>query len=45
MVAGFAWPWKSKKDRNEFDIEIGQTQLRWNSVIADWIASSKALEK
>jgi DUF2075 family protein len=45
MVAGFAWPWKSKKDRNEFDIEIGQTQLRWNSVIADWIASSKALEE
>ena len=45
MVAGFAWPWKSKKDRNQFDIEIGQTQLRWNSVIADWIASSKALEE
>jgi DUF2075 family protein len=45
MVAGFAWPWKSKKDRNEFDIEIGQTQLRWNSVIADWIASRKALEE
>ena len=45
MVAGFAWPWKSKKDRDEFDIEIGQTQLRWNSVIADWIASSKALEE
>jgi DUF2075 family protein len=45
MVAGFAWPWKSKKDKNEFDIEIGQVQLRWNSVIADWIASSKALEE
>ncbi|TVY41025.1 Uncharacterized protein LSUB1_G001695 [Lachnellula subtilissima] len=45
MVAGFAFPWKSKKDRNEFDIEIGQTQLRWNSVIADWISSSKALEE
>jgi DUF2075 family protein len=45
MVAGFAWPWKSRKDRSEFDIEIGQTQLRWNSVIADWIASSKALEE
>jgi DUF2075 family protein len=45
MVAGFAWPWKSKKDRNKFDIEIGQTQLRWNSVNADWVASSKALEE
>ncbi|KAG4438153.1 hypothetical protein IFR05_006364 [Cadophora sp. M221] len=45
MVAGFAWPWKSKKDKSEFDIEIGQTQLRWNSVTADWIASSKALEE
>lgn len=45
MIAGFAWPWKSKKNRNEFDIEIGETRLRWNSVIADWIASSKALEE
>lgn len=47
MVAGFAWPWKSRlrKNRNEIDIEIGQTQLRWNSATTDWIASSKALEE
>ncbi|EHL00102.1 hypothetical protein M7I_3979 [Glarea lozoyensis 74030] len=45
MVAGFAWPWNSKKDKNKFDIEIDETQLRWNSVIADWISSRKALEE
>ena len=45
MVAGYAWEWKTKKDRNAFDIEIGQTRLRWNSTPTDWIASSNALEE
>jgi len=44
MVAGFAWKW-SKKDKNAFDIEIGQTRLRWNSTQTDWIASNNALEE
>ena len=45
MVAGFAWKWKSNKDKDAFDIEIGETQLRWNSTSTDWIASSNALEE
>lgn len=45
MVAGYAWEWKTKKDKNAFDIEIGQTQLRWNSTPTDWIASNNALEE
>lgn len=45
MVAGYAWEWKSKRDRSAFDIEIGQTRLRWNSTPTDWIASSNALEE
>ena len=45
MVAGYAWEWKTKKDRDAFDIEIGQTRLRWNSTPTDWIASSNALEE
>ncbi|KAH7357110.1 hypothetical protein BKA65DRAFT_474902 [Rhexocercosporidium sp. MPI-PUGE-AT-0058] len=40
-----AEPWRSRKDKNNFDIEIGTTQLRWNNVDTDWIASSKALEE
>jgi len=34
-----------QKDKNAFDIEIGQTRLRWNSTLTDWIASSNALEE
>ena len=45
MVAGYAWEWKTKKDKNAFDIEIGETRLRWNSTPTDWIASKNALEE
>jgi len=45
MVAGYAWEWKTRKDKNAFDIEIGETRLRWNSTPTDWVASSNALEE
>jgi uncharacterized protein len=45
MVAGYAWEWRSKGDRNAFDIEIGQTRLRWNGTTTDWIASANALDE
>lgn len=37
LVAGFAWPWISKKNKHEMDIEIDGLQLRWNSTAKDWI--------
>ena len=45
MVAGYAWEWKSKKDPEAFDIEIGETRLRWNSTSLDWIGSRNSLEE
>lgn len=42
LVAGFAWPWKSKKDKSLFDIQIQDKHLRWNSVLDDWVGSSKS---
>lgn len=45
MVAGYAWEWRTKRVNTAFDIEIGQTRLRWNSTPTDWIASSNALEE
>ena len=45
MVAGFAWKW-TKTDKNAFDIQIGQTRLRWNSADSTYsISSNKALEE
>jgi DUF2075 family protein len=45
MVAGYAWPWRSKRDASAFDIEIGDYRARWNSTPRDWIASAGALEE
>ncbi|KAH7265895.1 hypothetical protein B0J15DRAFT_579857 [Fusarium solani] len=45
MVAGYAWEWRTKRDRTAFDIVIGHTQLRWNSTPTDWMSSRNALEE
>ncbi|PFV12832.1 AAA family ATPase, partial [Bacillus cereus] len=37
LLAGYAWKWRSRKDRSAFDIEIGDVHLRWNSTDKDWI--------
>ncbi len=37
IVAGYSWPWTSKKDNEAFDIEIDGVSLRWNSTNTDWI--------
>lgn len=42
LVAGYAWPWKSKKNRDASDIEIDGLQLQWNSTQVDWVASARS---
>jgi len=37
LIAGYAWPWKSKTNKNEIDIEHDGVELRWNSTAEDWI--------
>lgn len=43
MIAGYAWPWISKKDESLFDIEIESRKLKWNSTNSDWINSSNSV--
>jgi DUF2075 family protein len=45
MVAGYAWPWVSKKQRERFDIAIDGEQFRWNSAAKDWINSPGAVNE
>jgi uncharacterized protein len=45
LVAGFAWPWKSKSDKAAFDIEIDGYGLRWNTVAKDWINSRHSVDE
>lgn len=39
MVAGYAWPWASKKDPAAYDIELDGERMRWNGTATDWINS------
>ncbi|QJB35761.1 DUF2075 domain-containing protein [Chitinophaga oryzae] len=45
VVAGFAWPWSSKKNKKAIDIKIGQLELKWNSTTKDWINSRNAMNE
>ena len=48
VVAGYAWPWHTKKgsksDQN-FDIEINDLKLIWNSTARDWVNSPNAINE
>jgi DUF2075 family protein len=37
LVAGFAWPWASKRDKDAYDIVIDGVAMRWNSTDVDWV--------
>ncbi len=39
LVAGFAWPWASKRDKTAYDIVIDGIRMRWNSTDVDWVNS------
>lgn len=45
MVAGFAWKWQSKTDKNAFDITIEGIRKRWNSTQKDWVNSEGATDE
>lgn len=52
VVAGYAWPWKTKKysydeiyQNNMFDIRIGQYTYLWNHTNKDWVNSLNALNE
>ena len=37
MLAGFAWPWRTKTDKDAYDIELDGHRFRWNSTDTDWV--------
>ncbi|WP_220399597.1 DNA/RNA helicase domain-containing protein [Filimonas effusa] len=45
IIAGYAWPWPSQQNKTAYDIFIGETHLRWNSVKRDWINSANAINE
>lgn len=45
VIAGYAWPWQSKKDRSRADIVFGDIELQWNSRVVDWVDSPKSVDE
>ena len=45
LVAGYAWPWRSKNDKTAYDIELSGERLRWNSTQRDWINTPGSVEE
>jgi DUF2075 family protein len=45
LLAGFAWPWRSRSDRDAYDIELDGLHLRWNKVDVDWVNSIGSLDE
>ncbi len=45
MVAGYAWPWHTKKGKGGYDIEINGFKGVWNSVVKDWVYSKNAVNE
>ena len=45
LLAGYAWPWNSKKDPEAHDIELEGMKLFWNRTATDWINSDTSPEE
>ena len=45
MIAGYSWEWKSKNDKDEYDILIGNVKKKWNSTNVEWPHSPNAVDE
>ncbi|MCR5254480.1 MAG: DUF2075 domain-containing protein [Acetatifactor sp.] len=45
MVAGYAWPWISKNDKSQKDIEIQGIKRMWNNCTEGWVHTDTAIDE
>ncbi|MGZ3863379.1 MAG: DNA/RNA helicase domain-containing protein [Bacteroidia bacterium] len=45
MIAGYSWPWVSKKNKKTKDIEIEGIRFFWNTTDKDWINSPNSYDE
>lgn len=45
LIAGFAWPWVSRRDKNAYDIVIDGVSMRWNSTDVDWVNAPNSTDE
>lgn len=45
MIAGYAWPWISKKDKSLKDIEIQGIKKMWNHKTKGWVSTKQSINE
>ena len=45
LVAGYAWEWRSRKDKSLSDMQIEGVGLQWNSTDVDWVNAANAVDE
>lgn len=45
LLAGYAWPWRTKKTPTAYDIVVDEVKLRWNGKLVDWVNSPTSLDE
>ena len=45
LIAGYSWEWISNKNKEAFDIQIEDVQLKWNGTSNDWINSEGSINE
>ena len=45
MVAGYAWKWVSKADKDAYDISLDGRQWKWNTTDRDWVNSPTSINE
>jgi len=45
LLAGYAWPWRSKRDPSTHDIEIEGVPLTWNRADKDWVNTPSSVDE
>lgn len=45
VIAGYAWPWQTRKGKEDYDIEIDGLKLVWNGITTDWVNSKNAINE
>ena len=45
LLAGYAWKWRSNKDRSAPDIELDGLSLQWNRTATEWIRSKTSRDE
>ena len=45
LLAGYAWPWASRRDSAATDIRIDGVDLQWNQSAVDWVNTATSVDE